>query len=275
LHYRIVPELVYDTNATIMFGTDTFLTGYARMAHPYDFYSIRYIFAGAEKVKDETRRLWSDKFGLRILEGYGATETSPVLATNTPMHYMAGTVGRFLPGITYRLEAVPGIDRGGKLLVSGPNVMLGYLRLAKPGEIETLPDNWYDTGDIVDIDDHGFVSIVGRAKRFAKIAGEMVSLAAVEGHAATLWPEYQHAVVILPDERKGEQLVLVTDNPNADRDALLKAAQENGIAELMVPKTVLLTEAVPLLGTGKVDYAAVLALAETFAGDPRSAAIAD
>ena len=274
LHYRIVPELVYDTNATIMFGTDTFLTGYARMAHPYDFYSVRYVFAGAEKVKDETRRMWSEKFGLRILEGYGATETSPVLATNTPMHYRAGSVGRFLPGISYRLEAVPGIDRGGRLLVSGPNVMLGYLRLTDPGHIEQLPDNWYDTGDIVDIDEQGFVTIVGRAKRFAKIAGEMVSLTAAEGHAASLWPEYQHAVVSLPDERKGEQLVLVTDNPNADRESLLKDAQENGVAELMVPKAVLLTDAMPLLGTGKIDYAAVQALAETFAAQPQSAVTA-
>ena len=206
LHYRVVPTLVYDTNSTIMFGTDTFLAGYARVAHPYDFYSLRYVFAGAEKVKDETRNVWSDRFGLRILEGYGATETSPVISTNTPMHFKAGTVGQILPGIAHELEPVPGIEQGGKLIVSGPNVMLGYLRAENPGMLEEPEDGRYDTGDIVSIDDHGFVTIQGRVKRFAKIAGEMVSLAAVEGYANAIWPEHAHAVVSIPDTRKGEQL---------------------------------------------------------------------
>jgi len=272
LHYRIVPELVYDTNATIMFGTDTFLTGYARMAHSYDFYSVRYIFAGAEKVKDETRQIWAQKFGIRIFEGYGATETSPVLATNTPMHYRAGTVGRFLPGIRCKLEDVPGIEKGGRLLVSGPNVMLGYLRAEAPGVIEPPANGWYDTGDIVEIDLEGFVTIAGRAKRFAKIAGEMVSLTAAESHAADLWPEYQHAVVSVPDDRKGEALVLVTDNPDATRDDLLKDAQAKGIAELMVPKLVHVTDAVPLLGTGKIDYVGVQSLVDALISDSVPAA---
>jgi acyl-[acyl-carrier-protein]-phospholipid O-acyltransferase/long-chain-fatty-acid--[acyl-carrier-protein] ligase len=265
LHYRIVPELVYDTNATILFGTDTFLTGYARMAHPYDFFSIRYVFAGAERVKDETRAMWSEKFGLRILEGYGATETSPVLATNTPMHYRAGTVGRFIPGIEYRLEPVPGIDEGGRLMVSGPNVMLGYLRAENPGVLEPVEDGWYDTGDIVEIDETGFVTIAGRAKRFAKIAGEMVSLTVVENSAVATWPDYQHAAVSIEDGRKGEQVVLVTDNPDADREALLRKAQEMGLSEIMVPRTILVTDTVPILGTGKVDYVAVRDLALTAA----------
>lgn len=266
LHYRIVPELVYDTNATILFGTDTFLTGYARMAHPYDFYSVRYVFAGAERVKEETRALWSEKFGLRILEGYGATETSPVLATNTPMHYRAGTVGRFLPGIAYRLEPVAGIERGGRLFVSGPNVMLGYLRAETPGQIEPVDGGWYDTGDIVEIDEVGFVTIAGRAKRFAKVAGEMVSLTLVENNAVATWPEHQHAAVSIEDERKGEQVVLVTDNPDADRDALLRKSKELGYAEIMVPRTILVADAIPLLGTGKVDYVTVRELARAAAG---------
>jgi acyl-[acyl-carrier-protein]-phospholipid O-acyltransferase/long-chain-fatty-acid--[acyl-carrier-protein] ligase len=261
LHYRIVPELIYDTNATIMFGTDTFLTGYARMAHPYDFYSVRYVFAGAERVKDETRTVWGEKFGLRILEGYGATETSPVLATNTPMHYRAGTVGRFLPGISYKLEAVDGMERGGRLLVSGPNVMLGYLRNEKPGRIEPVEGGWYDTGDIVEVDEMGFVTIVGRAKRFAKVAGEMVSLAMVENLAAATWPDHQHAAVTIEHERKGEQVVLVTDNPAADRDALLRKAKEMGIGEIMVPRTIMIADAIPVLGTGKLDYVAIRELA--------------
>src|SRR6185312_6570878 len=156
LHYRIVPEVAYDTNATILFGTDTFLTGYARAANPYDFYNLRYVFAGAEKVRDETRRQWMEKFGLRILEGYGATETSPVIATNTPMHFKAGTVGRLLPGISCRLDKVEGIAEGGRLIVAGPNVMKGYLNASAPGGIEAPPEGWYDTGDIVAIDAEGF-----------------------------------------------------------------------------------------------------------------------
>jgi len=254
LHYRIVPALVYDTNATIMFGTNTFLSGYARVAHPYDFYSVRYIFAGAEKVQNETRQIWSDKFGIRVLEGYGATETSPVLCANTPLHFKAGTVGRFMPGINYELEAVPGINTGGRLIVDGPNIMLGYLRAENPGFLEPTENGRYDTGDIVSIDSEGFVTIEGRAKRFAKIAGEMVSLSGVESYASALWPDHMHAVISIPDARKGEQLVLVTENQDAERSDLLNYAKDQGIAELMVPKTIHAVDALPVLGTGKVDY---------------------
>ena len=158
LHYRIVPALIYDTDATICFGTDTFLNGWARYAHPYDFYAMRYIFAGAEKVREETRHLFADRFGVRVLEGYGATETSPVLALNTAMQCRPGTVGRFLPGIEWRLEPVAGIETGGRLHVRGPNVMLGYLRETAPGVLEPPEDGWYDTGDIVSVDDAGFVT---------------------------------------------------------------------------------------------------------------------
>ncbi|MEJ2653522.1 MAG: AMP-binding protein, partial [Gammaproteobacteria bacterium] len=176
LHYRIIPEIAYDINATIIFGTNTFLAGYARFAHPYDFYSLRYVFAGAEKLKDETRRLWADKFGLRIFEGYGVTETAPALAANTPMDFRAGSVGRLLPGVEYRLEPVPGIDKGGRLQVRGPNVMLGYLLEDQPGRLippaTAYGEGWHDTGDIVDVDSDGYVWILGRAKRFAKLGGD-------------------------------------------------------------------------------------------------------
>jgi acyl-[acyl-carrier-protein]-phospholipid O-acyltransferase/long-chain-fatty-acid--[acyl-carrier-protein] ligase len=264
LHYRIVPEMVYDTNATILFGTDTFLTGYARAASAYDFYSVRYVFAGAEKVKDETRRAWMDKFGLRILEGYGATETAPVLAVNTPMHFKPGTVGRLLPGIAWRLDPVPGVTEGARLWVSGPNVMLGYFRVDKPGILEPPVEGWYDTGDIVAIDEWGYVRIVGRAKRFAKIAGEMVSLGQIEAELAALWPENHHAMVAVADERRGEQLVLLTDCATATRDAMLAHFRAKGLAEILVPKSVLKVDRIPLLGTGKTDYVSALALADAF-----------
>src|SRR5215469_3614559 len=208
LHYRIVPEIAYMTGATILFGTDTFLTGYARRANPYDFYALRYVFAGAEPVREETCGIWSERFGKRILEGYGVTECSPVIAFNTPMHNRAGSVGRFLPLIEHRLDAVPGIESGGRLFVRGPNVMTGYLR---DGEIERPAGGWYDTGDIVTVGADGFISIVGRAKRFAKIGGEMISLAIAERIAETAVPEIRHAVVALPDPRRGEKLVLVTE----------------------------------------------------------------
>lgn len=262
LHYRIVPELVYDTNATILFGTDTFLAGYAKFAHPYDFYSVRYIFAGAEKLKDETRRLWSEKYGVRVFEGYGATETAPVISVNTPMQNRPGSVGRLMPGLGYRLEKVDGVDEGGKLIVRGPNVMLGYLMANNPGVLVPPENGWYDTGDIVEVDEQGFIHIKGRAKRFAKIGGEMVSLAAVEGYLAKLWPENQHAVVNLPDEKKGEQLILITDRKDAKREDIVKYTREQGIAELSVPRKVSVVEKVPLLGTGKTDYQSVKELAE-------------
>ena len=262
LHYRIVPEMVYDTNATIMFGADTFLAGYARVASPYDFYSVRYVFAGAEKVREETRRAWMDTFGLRILEGYGATETSPVLAVNTPMHCKAGTVGRLLPGIDHRLEPVPGVADGGRLWVKGANVMRGYLRTERPGQLEPPTDGWYDTGDIVSIDADGYVRILGRAKRFAKIAGEMISLAKVESEIAALWPKQRHAVAAVPDGRKGEQLILVTTNAQATRAAVLAHMRAQGLTELMAPKSLLIVDRLPLLGTGKTDSLGVQALAE-------------
>ena len=260
LHYRIVPELVYDSNATILFGTDTFLAGYARHAHAYDFYAMRYVFAGAEKLKDETRRLWAERFGVRVLEGYGSTETSPVICLNTPMANRSGSVGKILPGMTSRLVPVPGIATGGRLLVAGPNVLLGYLLAQAPGVLQPLADKWYDTGDIVALDEQGFVYIQGRAKRFAKIGGEMVSLAAVESDVSELWPNSNHAVTAIADAKKGEQLILVTTQAAASRKALLGHWRSNGLAELSLPKTVQIVAKLPLLGTGKIDHVAVATL---------------
>jgi acyl-[acyl-carrier-protein]-phospholipid O-acyltransferase / long-chain-fatty-acid--[acyl-carrier-protein] ligase len=273
LHYRIVPEIAYATGATILFGTDTFLAGYARRANPYDFYALRYVFAGAERVREETREIWSEHFGKRILEGYGVTECSPVIAVNTPMHYRAGTVGRFLPLVEHRLEPIPGIADGGRLMVRGPNVMAGYLR---GGKIEEPPDGWYDTGDIVTVDGEGFVAIIGRVKRFAKLGGEMVSLAAAERIAETAVPEIRHAVITLPDPRRGEKLILVTEAHAFDRTRLLEAAHQLGLPEIAVPREVIEIDHMPLLGTGKTDYAAATRLAEeAIAAPSREAAPAE
>jgi len=254
LHYRTVPELVYGICATYMFGTDTFLAGYARMANAYDFRSLRYIVAGAEPIKEATRRIYLEKFGMRILEGYGVTETSPVLALNTPMFNKFGTVGRLLPGMQARLEKVTGVDEGaGRLFVKGPNVMLGYLRAEHPGVLEPPPEGWYDTGDIVAIDEQGYIAIKGRAKRFAKVGGEMISLAAVEMLAAELWPNYNSAVVAVPDARKGERLILVTDKHSATRADFQAYARSKHAHELMFPSEVIILDKLPLLGSGKPD----------------------
>lgn len=267
LHYRVVPEVAYDINATILFGTNTFLAGYARFADPYDFYSLRYVFAGAEKLQEEVRRTWQDTFGVRIFEGYGATETSPVIAGNTPLANRPGTVGRLMPGMEYRLLNVPGLTEGQRLQVRGPNVMLGYLLHANPGvlvpPVTELGEGWYDTGDIVTIDDGGFVRICGRAKRFAKVAGEMVSLTSVEVLASKVWPNALHAAIAIADPRKGEQVVLLTTVKDADRGDLLRQAQSDGVAEISVPRQVIYVANMPVLGTGKIDYVAAAKLVES------------
>ncbi len=265
LHYRIIPELVYDTQSTILFGTDTFLNGYARVAHPYDLRSVRFIMAGAEAVKDRTRQIYSERFGVRIFEGYGVTETSPVLALNSAIAQKSGTVGRLAPLMQSRLEPVPGIDEGGRLHVKGPNVMLGYLRVENPGVLEVPPDGWHDTGDIVTFDAEGFITIRGRAKRFAKIAGEMVSLSAVEAIATVAFPSVICIAVALPDARKGERIVLLTTDSKARRDAFQRAAKAKGASELVTPSEIITVDKLPLLGSGKPDYVAALALAQDLA----------
>ncbi|MCA6108982.1 acyl-[ACP]--phospholipid O-acyltransferase [Bradyrhizobium cenepequi] len=265
LHYRIVPELIYQTGATILFGTDTFLTGYARSAHAYDFRTLRLVLAGAEAVKERTRQVYMERHGIRILEGYGVTETAPVLAMNTPMANRPGTVGRLSPLMEYRLDPVPGIEEGGRLSVRGPNVMLGYLRAENPGVLEKLADGWHDTGDIVTIDAAGFIAIKGRAKRFAKIAGEMVSLSAVEAMAAALWSQAISVAVSIPDARKGERIVLLTTQRDAERGAMQRQAKATGASELAVPADIRVVDKVPLLGSGKTDYVAATALARELA----------
>lgn len=263
LHYKIIPNLIKKVRSTVLFGTDTFLGGYARTAKSGDFETLRLVIGGAERMKERTRKAWQEGFDLDILEGYGATEASPVIAVNTPKNHKNGTVGPFVKDIEYRLEPVPGLDVGSCLHVKGPNIMAGYLRAEKPGVLEPPEDGWHDLGDIVTVDDDGFITILGRAKRFANISGELVSLAAVEAFAATIWPDHAHAVTSVEDTRKGEQLVLVTDCADADRTQLVKNAKEHGIAELMIPKKVVLTEVLPMLGTGKIDYEAITELAQS------------
>lgn len=263
LHYRIIPEIIYDRGCTVLFGTSTFLGNYARFAHPYDFYKLRYVVAGAEKLNEEVRKTWMEKFGIRILEGYGATECAPVLAVNTPMAYRSGTVGTLLPGLEPQVESVPGIERGGLLSVRGPNVMLGYYLYDNPGVLKAPDNGWYGTGDVVEIDADGFVRILGRVKRFAKVAGEMVSLESVEQIANRAAPEFRHAATTQPDPQRGENILLYTTNATLTRDALQAAARDLGSPELAVPRKIVAVKELPLLGTGKTDYVKLKQMAET------------
>ena len=274
LHYRIIPEIAYSINATVLFATNTFLAGYARMAHPYDFYSVRMIVTGGERVTDAVRQIMQDKFGHRIMEGYGATETSPVLSLNTPMHYRRQTVGRFLPGVRVKIEAIPGVSAPvaegrqiisvGRLFASGPNIMLGYMKADNPGVLQPLDDGWYDTGDIVALDSDGYCSIIGRLKRQAKPGAEMVSLDAAEDLANATWPGFRNAVVAVPCPRKGEKLILVTEQAGAAVGDVLRKSRELGVGEIMVPREIMHVRAIPLLGTGKFDYPAVSALVDAW-----------
>ncbi|TPK60260.1 MULTISPECIES: AMP-binding protein [unclassified Mesorhizobium] len=260
LHYKIIPEIARKVKPTVMFGTDTFLANYARTAKEGDFSSLRFVVAGAEAVKPETRRTYRERFQAEIIEGFGLTEAAPVVAVNTAIHSRDGTVGRLLPAIRMKLEPVDGIDGAGRLWLDGPNMMMGYMTADRPGELQRL-EGWHDTGDIVSVDREGFITIRGRAKRFAKIAGEMVSLGAVEMLVQSLWPEERHAAVAVPDKRRGERIVLVTTADDASAEELRQFGKKAGAAELMVPNDIVKVEEIPALGSGKTDYVSARRLA--------------
>lgn len=257
LHYRVIPNVLYDRHCTVFLATNTFLNGYARKAHPYDFRSMRYLFAAAEKVQEETMRVWMQRYGVRLLEGYGATECSPAISVNTPIALRHGAVGRLLPGIEYRLEPVEGVADAGRLFVRGPNVMRGYLNADANAKFLAL-GGWYDTGDIVSVDPDGFLHIRGRMKRFAKISGEMVSLTAVEDALAGAFPHYgqrcEVAVIARPDPDKGEVLIAVSNEAKLSLEEIRAAIKAKGLTNLCAPREVKFLREIPKLGTGKVNH---------------------
>lgn len=263
LHIKQIPPLIKDSGASILLATDTFLNQYARSSDADELSGLKFIVCGAEKVRDETHNLIAERFGnIPVLEGYGATEASPVVAVNKPVDNRRGTVGGMLPGMETRIEPVEGIKEGGRLFLRGPNVMAGYLNEA--GGIDPLPGGWHDTGDVVTMEgDDRWVTIKGRVKRFAKIGGEMVSLTAAEDLAVAVWPDGRHAVIAMPDKKKGERLILFTDRADADVGPLVAHAQSIGAPELAVPRRIIRIAEVPVLGTGKTDYVAIQRMAET------------
>jgi acyl-[acyl-carrier-protein]-phospholipid O-acyltransferase / long-chain-fatty-acid--[acyl-carrier-protein] ligase len=262
LQYKVIPEIIYDRGCTIFFATSTFLSNYAKFAHPYDFYKLRIVLAGAEKLNDEVRKTYAEKFGIRILEAYGATECAPGISANTPMANLNGSVGQLLPGMKHKLEPVPGIEGGGLLHVKGENVMMGYYMFDEPGVLKPPPEGWYNTGDIVDIDTQGFVHIKGRVKRFAKIAGEMVSLEVVEQIANTAAPECQHAASTQPCPQRGETIILFTTDKKLKREDLQLVGKNLKLPEIAVARKIILVEELPILGTGKTDYVTLKKMAE-------------
>ena len=263
LQYKVIPEIIYDRGCTIFFATSTFLGNYAKFAHPYDFYKLKLVIAGAEKLNDDVRKTYHDKFGIRILEAYGTTECAPGISINTPMANLNGSVGQLLPGMEAKLEAVPGIDNGGLLHVKGENVMMGYYMFDEPGVLKPPADGWYNTGDIVELDAEGYVHIKGRVKRFAKVAGEMVSLEVVEHIANTCAPEQQHAASSIPDAQRGESIMLFTTDKKLKREDLQMVAKNLGLPELAVARKIITVEEIPLLGTGKTDYVTLKQMAES------------
>jgi acyl-[acyl-carrier-protein]-phospholipid O-acyltransferase/long-chain-fatty-acid--[acyl-carrier-protein] ligase len=248
------------SGSTILLSTDTFISQYARAGEQGDLNSLRLAVCGAERLRDETRALFRKKYSIELLEGYGVTEAAPVVAANQPGANRPGTVGRLMQGIKSRLEPVEGIPNAGRLFIHGPNIMLGYIKADRPGVVQPPPGGWHDTGDVVSIDEEGFIAIKGRMKRFAKIGGEIVSLAVVENVASALWPDHAHAALAIPDGRKGEQILLVTTNADAKRHDLVGWAQNHGVPELAVPRRILYADHVPVLGTGKTDYTQVQAM---------------
>ena len=262
LQYKLIPEVIYDRGCTVLFSTSTFLGNYAKFAHPYDFYKLRLVIAGAEKLNDEVRKIYTEKFGIRILEGYGTTECAPVVSANTPMANLNGTVGQFVPGLAHKLEPVPGIDEGGLLYVRGENVMMGYYLFDAPGVLKPIENGWYNTGDIVEIDAQGFIHIKGRVKRFAKVAGEMVSLEVVEKIANTAAPEHQHAASSQIDAQRGETIILFTTDPALKREDLQMVAKNLKQPEIAIARKIISISELPLLGTGKTDYVTLKQMAE-------------
>ncbi|MBE6459205.1 MAG: acyl-[ACP]--phospholipid O-acyltransferase [Alphaproteobacteria bacterium] len=257
LHYRVISEIVYEIGASVMFGTDTFFRGYAKIAHPIDFHNIRFMFGGAEAIKPDTRNMWVERQGIRVMEAYGSTECSPVVTANNRIFNRFGSIGKLLPKVEYKIEHVDGIETSGELVVKGPNVMMGYIMPDNPGVLVPLKDGWYHTGDVVDIDEIGFVYIKDRIKRFAKIGGEMVSLNAVSemvvrAHEAD-GPEHMYGVVAVPHESKGEQIVLVTNNRNVTQSTLHNFIRLNGMSELYLPRVILYHDSLPVFATGKAD----------------------
>jgi acyl-[acyl-carrier-protein]-phospholipid O-acyltransferase / long-chain-fatty-acid--[acyl-carrier-protein] ligase len=276
-----VGEMVEKHKATFLMSTPTFYASYLRRATKEQFASLRFAMVGGEKLRETVARAFQEKYGLDLCEGYGATEMSPVVSANMlnvddgsehQTGFKPGTVGHPLPGVVTKIvdpatgePRAPGED--GLLLVAGPNRMLGYLN--RPDKTaEVFRDGWYDTGDIAAIDDDGFIRILDRLSRFSKIGGEMVPHIRVEEAINEILGEYACCVTALPDESKGERLVVLYTKPDVSPADLWQLLSESQLPKLWIPKqeSFYQVEALPLLGTGKLDVRKAKEMARGVAG---------
>jgi acyl-[acyl-carrier-protein]-phospholipid O-acyltransferase/long-chain-fatty-acid--[acyl-carrier-protein] ligase len=270
LDARLVAETIKANRSTLLFATPTFLTHYTRRAEPDELRSLRFIFTGAEKLRQSIADDFEKKFGIRPMEGYGTTELSPIVSINLPdvtcggltqVAGKLGTIGHPAPGIAAR---VIDIDTGkplsfgqqGLLCIKGPNVMRGYLGLPEKTS-QVLQNGWYNTGDIATIDEDGFVTITDRLSRFSKIGGEMVGHLAVEDICMRDLGTGDQLVAVtsVPDPKKGEELVVLYVAGRVDGDLLHRKVSESSLPNLCKPKRdrFLPVEAIPTLGSGKLD----------------------
>jgi acyl-[acyl-carrier-protein]-phospholipid O-acyltransferase/long-chain-fatty-acid--[acyl-carrier-protein] ligase len=261
LDSKNIPKLVYFYDTTIMFGTDTFLNLYARNATDKDFSGLRMVFAGAERLKDETYDRFVDRFGVRVNNAYGLTEASPGVAMNVPGAHERGTVGRPLPGVELKFEPVADMPECFELSVKGPNVMLGYLKHDLPGVIQPPPGGWHATGDIVGVTAKNSLKIVSRSSRIAKPGGEKVALDDIEAvaNAASKMKDVVNATICKLDPDDGDTIVLFTTDKDLKADALARAAKEIGVSQLGMPKNkdIHVLPEIPKLPTGKNNYTAL------------------
>ncbi|WP_236620365.1 AMP-binding protein [Sporolactobacillus laevolacticus] len=259
LSYREIPKAIHKDKSTLFVATNTFFSNYAKFATKEQFQTLRIVVAGAEKLKDDVRETYKNKFGITILEGYGATETSPIISLNTHQHYKEGTVGQLIPLMEAKIAKVEGVEEGGNLLLKGPNVMKGYLIHGK-GFVPC--GEWYNTGDIAQIDQDGFIHLIARLKRFAKIAGEMISLNKVEELALECFGESAFYTVSIPDKRKGEQIVMFTTKSKISSREFKKFIKSKKMSMLYMPSSIDYVDEIPLLGSGKPNYWALENLAK-------------
>jgi acyl-[acyl-carrier-protein]-phospholipid O-acyltransferase/long-chain-fatty-acid--[acyl-carrier-protein] ligase len=273
---KTIGEIAEQYRATLLISTPTFFSAYIRRCSRKQFATLRYAIAGAERLSSQIAKAFKDKFGLELLEGYGCTELAPVVSVNIPdvidgterqIGNKPGTVGRPIPGVAVKIIDVASeqplpCDREGLLLVKGENRMMGYLGQPEL-TAQVMRDNWYITGDIASIDEDGFIRITDRVSRFSKIGGEMVPHMKIEDVINEILGNPASAVTAIPDEQRGEKLVVYYTENGITRDELWEKLNQSELPKLWIPKREDIHQipSIPLLGSGKVDLKTIRGLA--------------
>lgn len=264
LDFKKVCSIVRDHKATFLVGTPSFFWGYLRKSEQGDFDSLRIALTGADKCPDALREGFKNKHNIIVYEGYGATECSPVISTNTPKFNRPGSVGKPIPGVEVRIENYEtgeecGLGEDGRILVKGDSVMKGYFNDFEQTSLH-IRRGWYDSGDMGNIDEDGYLWHVGRLKRFVKIGGEMVSLVKIEDVLEKFLPADSHCCVVeIPDSIKGARIVAVVTTP-LDEKATLKELKKH-LPSIALPKIFLVWESLPKMGSGKIDFRTISEMA--------------